>query len=158
MSVNQSCGRIVAIFTAPAAGLPVLRRDRVVARPGLGLEGDRYALGKGHWSADRNVSRDLTLIEIEVIDSVADSLGTPVHPGAFRRNIVTRGVRLNELVGVRFRVGAAIAVGTKLCEPCNYLARLVQLDVVPRLAHRGGLRADLLHAGEIEEGAEICPL
>ena len=153
---DEITGRIVGIFTAEAIGMPMVRRDRVIARPGVGLEGDRYATGTGYWSADRKVSRDLTMIEAEVIDSVIEQLGLPVDAGAFRRNIVTRDIRLNDLVGVRFRVGSILAQGTKLCEPCEYLARLLQLDILPRLVHRGGLRVDVLGAGEIAEGAEIC--
>jgi MOSC domain-containing protein YiiM len=148
-------GYVVSIFTAPSAAAAVVRRDRVMARPGVGLDGDRYATGQGYWSADRRVSRDLTLIEAEVVDSVVADLSAPIDAGAFRRNIVTRGVRLNELVGVRFRIGPVIVLGTRLCEPCEYLARLVHAGLLPPLVHRGGLRADVLTAGEIAEGAHV---
>jgi len=148
-------GRVVGIFTAPAASTPVVRRDRVIARPGIGLDGDRYALGTGHWSGDRKVSRDLTMIEAEVVESLARSLGIPLDAGALRRNIVTRGIRLNDLVGVRFRIGSVLVQGTTLCEPCDYLARLVHQPILPRLLHRGGLRVDVVSVGEIADGADV---
>lgn len=138
--------------------MSVVRRGRVVARPGFGLDGDRYATGNGYWSADPKVSRDLTMIETEAVESVIQNLAIPLDAGAFRRNVVTRDIRLNELVGVRFRIGSVLALGTKLCEPCEYLARLLHADVLRLLAHRGGLRVDVLTEGEITEGAEICLL
>jgi hypothetical protein len=100
-------GRVEAIFTAAAEALPVQRRTRVMARPGIGLDGDRHATGNGYWSGDRRVGRDLTLIEAEAIEDVAAKLGVDLELGVMRRNIVTRGVRLNDLVGTRFWVGAA---------------------------------------------------
>ena len=97
-------GRIEAIYTAPAEALPVIRRTQVHARPSVGLDGDRYTLGTGFWSRDHKVSRDVTLIEAEVIEALRDERGGLFDHGSFRRNIVTRGVRLTELIGKRFRI------------------------------------------------------
>jgi len=152
---NSINGYVTAIFTAPGAGLPVVRQQRVVARPGIGLDGDRYAAGTGYWSANLQVSRNLTLIESEVIESLAADLGVALEPGALRRNVVTSGVRLNDLVGVRFWIGDVEVLGTRLCEPCDHLATALGLPIVAPLVHRGGLRADVLTAGELVEGARI---
>ena len=149
-------GRVEAIFTAPAEALPVVRRERVMARPGIGLDGDRYTTGTGFWSGDTKVSRDLTLIEAEVVDDLERDLGAPVDAGALRRNVVTRGIRLNELVGVRFRVGGVLAEGTSLCEPCVHLERVVGRPLLRPLVHRGGLRATVLTVGEIARGDTIA--
>jgi MOSC domain-containing protein YiiM len=149
-------GRVEAIFTAPAAGAAALRRARVVATPGVGLQGDRYAAGIGHWSPDKRSGRDLTLIEAEVIDSLCEEMGLALDVGVLRRNVVTRGVRLNDLVGVRFRIGPLLVYGTRLCEPCEYLVQIVGAPLLAPLVHRGGLRVDVLSAGELVEGAEIC--
>jgi MOSC domain-containing protein YiiM len=121
------------------------------------LDGDRYAEAGGYWSANRKVSRDLTLVEAEVIEALGAEFGLAIEPGALRRNVVTRGIRLNALVGVRFWIGPVLVQGTRLCEPCDYLARLLGLPIVAPLAHRGGLRADILCEGEIIEGAVLKP-
>lgn len=118
-------GRVEAINTAPSEELPVVRRDRTYARPGIGLDGDRYVNGTGYGSDDNKVSRDLTLIEAEVIDSVCRQLGERLEASRFRRNLIRRGVRLNELVGKRFAIGKVFVEGTSLCEPCAHLERVV---------------------------------
>src|SRR5689334_1621214 len=148
-------GWIQAIYTAPAEALPVIRRTQVHAHSGVGLDGDRYALGTGFWSRDHKVSRDVTLIEAEVIEALGDECGRPFDQGSFRRNIVTRGVRLNELVGKRFRIGELVLEGTTLCEPCAYLERLVGRPILQALVHRGGLRANILTIGNIRCDDEI---
>src|SRR5215469_7884502 len=142
-------GRVEAIYTAPSESLPVVRRDRTYARPGIRLDGDRYANGTGYWSGDNKVSRDLTLIEAEVIDRVCRQLGEPLEAGRFRRNLVSRGAKLNELVGKRFSIGKVVVEGTSLCEPCAYLERVVGRPILRKLVHQGGLRANILTMGEI---------
>src|SRR4029077_16021155 len=148
-------GRIEAIYTAPAEALPVIRRTQVHARPSVGLDGDRYTLGTGFWSRDHKVSRDVTLIEAEVIEALRDERGGLFDHGSFRRNIVTRGAKLNELVGKRFRIGELVLEGTSLCEPCAYLERLVGRSILQALVHRGGLRANILTIGNIRCDDEI---
>lgn len=142
-------GRVEAIYTAPSEALPVVRRDWTYARPGIGLDGDRYANGTGYWSGDNKVSRDLTLIEAEVIDSVCRQQGERLEAGMFRRNLISRGVRLNELVGKRFAIGKVVVEGTSLCEPCAHLERVVARPILRKLVHQGGLRANILTMGEI---------
>lgn len=148
-------GRVEAVFTAPAEALPMQRRTRVLAKPGVGLDGDRYATRNGYWSGDSNVSRDLTLIEAEAIEGVAAEIGVELGFGELRRNIVTRGVRLNDLVGVRFWIGSVLVEGTALCEPCAHIARVAGKPILRPFVHRGGLRSNILTVGEIEEGASI---
>jgi MOSC domain-containing protein YiiM len=72
-----------------------------------------------------------------------------------RRNIVTRGIDLNALVGERFAVGEVQCLGQRLCEPCAHLQRLTQPGTLRGLVHRGGLRADILAGGVIRVGDEI---
>ena len=148
-------GRIAGIYTAMAEGLPVTRRERVRAFPGIGLDGDRYANGTGFWCKDHRVSRDLTLFEAEVGDSVSAQISSTIDYGVFRRNLITTGVRLNDLVGLRFQIGSIVVEGTSLCEPCEYLQRIVGLSILRPLVHRGGLRANILTLGEICQGDSI---
>ena len=151
-------GTVVAIHVAPGGGEPMVGRERVRAIAGVGLEGDRYATRTGQWSADPRVDRDITLIEAEVIEDLEASEGIVLGPGETRRNVTTRGIRLNELVGRRFRVGDAICEGTRLCEPCQYLTDLLGKPVLKPLVHRAGLRAHIVEGGEIAVGAEVAAL
>jgi MOSC domain-containing protein YiiM len=143
------------IHIARAAGQPMELLESVHARPGIGLEGDRYANGVGHYSNDRRVSRDLTLVQREVIDELRLEHGIVLEAGETRRNITTFGVDLNGLVGRRFFVGNVLCVGTRLCNPCQYLADLLHKAVVRPLVGRAGLRADVLTEGRIHVGDPI---
>lgn len=151
-------GRVEAIHIAPATEAPMVAVDRVRAIAGVGLEGDRYATRTGTWSPDPRVDRDITLIEAEVIEDLAATDGIHLAPGETRRNVTTRGIRLNDLVGRRFRVGDALCEGTRLCEPCQHLTDAVGKPILQPLVHRAGLRARILEGGQIEIGAEVAPL
>jgi MOSC domain-containing protein YiiM len=150
-------GQVAAIHIALQAGEPLQAVDRVRATVGVGLEGDRYATGRGHYSHDRRVSRDLTLIEAEIIDALYTEHGISLEAGETRRNLTTRGVRLNALVGRRFWIGTILCEGTRLCEPCQYLADSLGKPVLRALVHRGGLRADILADGYIQVGDVVRP-
>jgi MOSC domain-containing protein YiiM len=147
--------RVEMIHIAPSVGAPMVGLERVRAIAGVGLEGDRYARGAGQWSDDSQVDRDLTLIEAEVIEDLAATDGIVLAPGETRRNVTTRGIRLNELVGRRFLVGDVECEGTRLCEPCQYLTDSVGKPILKPLVHRAGLRARILTDGEIANGSEI---
>jgi len=134
-----------------ARRLPVsVDSARLVA--GQGLEGDRYFLGKGSFSHWRGTGRALTLVEAEALEDVGLSFA------AARRNVVTRGVDLNALVGVRFRVGEVECLGRRLCEPCRHLERLEGDGLMRSLAGRGGLRADVLGEGLVTVGDPVVVL
>jgi MOSC domain-containing protein YiiM len=116
------------------------------ALAGRGLVGDRYYSRSGTWSDyPDQTGMHLTLIEAEVLKAVG------LSGAEARRNVVTRGIRLNELVGDRFRIGAVVCAGIRLCEPCTHLSQLTGIPV-EALVHRGGLRADILSDGEIAVG------
>ena len=148
-------GRVEAIHIAPIAKAPMVAVERVRALAGVGLEGDRYAARTGTWSPDPRVDRDITLIEAEVIEDLAATAGIALAPGETRRNVTTRGIRLNDLVGRLFRVGDVVCEGMRLCEPCQTLVDGLGKPVLRPLVHRGGLRAHIVEGGEIEIGAEV---
>ena len=143
-------GRIEAIWVSPSAGEPATARTRARALPGRGLDGDRHVTGDGTFPSGLPGSA-LTLIEAEVCESFAPPLGPDDH----RRNVVTRGVALNDLVGHEFRLGTVRCRGMRLCEPCTVVQRYAGRPVLRALVHRGGLRADILAEGEIAVGDEI---
>jgi MOSC domain-containing protein YiiM len=127
------------------------------ALAGRGLEGDRYAAKAGTFTPADGFARgyDLTLIEAEVLAELALPDGGRLDVAAARRNVVTRGVDLNALVGRRFRIGDVECVGQRLCEPCSHLERLTTKGVLRGLIHRGGLRADVLTDGRVSIGDAI---
>lgn len=147
---------VEAIHIASAAGERMRALESVRAIAGVGLETDRYALGLGYYR-DGRVSRDLTLIEAEAIETLAREHGIDLAAGETRRNLTTRGIALNELLGRRFWIGEILCEGTRLCEPCRYLADLTCKPLLPALVHRGGLRADILRGGVIRRGDQVRP-
>ena len=123
-----------------------VREARAVA--GKGLKGDRYFKGEGDTWEDPG--KELTLIEAEAVDALASESGVKLEYGDARRNVVTRGVPLNHLVGKEFLVGSVRLRGIRLNEPCAHLAELTERKVLSGLVHRGGLRAQILNDGTIQ--------
>ncbi|MFN2383573.1 MAG: MOSC domain-containing protein [Gemmatimonadota bacterium] len=143
---------IAAIHIARAAGAPLAPLDHVRAVPARGLEGDRYFAGAGTFSKGGRPDQQVTLIEAEALADLERDYGIGLAPGASRRNLTTRGIPLNHLVGRTFRAGGATLRGIELCEPCGHLERLTQPGVKKGLIHRGGLRAEIVSEGVIRVG------
>lgn len=148
----------MSIHITDGGGQPMRPVDRIRAIAGVGLEGDRYAIGSGHYSGDPKVDRHLTLIEVEAIEALATGSGIVLAPGETRRNVTTRGIHLNHLVGRRFRIGDVECEGTRLCEPCQYLTDLLGQPILQPLVHRAGLRARIVTGGEIAPGDEVAAI
>jgi hypothetical protein len=144
-------GTVEALVIAATATAPVRAVDAVRARPGAGLEGDRYAAGGGTFASGRPGSA-LTLVDAAVLDELAAERGAPVD---HRRNVVVRGTDLNALVGREFAIGEVRCRGRRLCEPCAHLDRLNAGGVLRPLVHRGGLRADVLSEGVLRVGDRL---
>ncbi|MBI3637826.1 MAG: MOSC domain-containing protein [Candidatus Rokubacteria bacterium] len=159
-------GTVVSIHVAPEAAAPMIVVPEARAVPGRGLEGDRYFFGKGYYSPKPGVGgRQVTLIEMETIEALLDGVlnaegeigGIKLTAAESRRNIATRGVPLNHLIGRKFRVGDVLMEGTRLCEPCKYLESLTAPGVMGSLVHRGGLRALIMNEGLIRVGDVVRP-
>lgn len=147
-------GTIESIHIASAAKQPAQSVDQALAIPGVGIEGDRYATQQGTFFKPLP-DFELTLIEAEALEALLRDYGVRLSAGEARRNLVTRGVALNHLVGVEFRVGEVRIRGIRLCEPCSHLQELVARPVIKGLRHRGGLRAQILTPGTIRVGNEV---
>ena len=147
----MNTGTVEFIYIAPTATAPTVAVTEVVAIPGVGLEGDRYGLGKGTFSKPEP-DFELTLIEAEAIEALKGDYNVELAPGEARRNLVTRGIALNHLVGRDFQIGEVRAHGIRLCEPCDHLQRLTGRQLIKGLRHRGGLRAQILTPGSIRVG------
>jgi MOSC domain-containing protein YiiM len=129
----------------------------VRAVPGRGLEGDRYFRGEGSFSKNPGGGRQVTLVEREMLDLLAREHGILLDPVDTRRNLLTSGVALNDLVGKEFQIGGVRLKGIRLAEPCSHLERLTQPGVLKGLVHRAGLRADILDEGVLRVGDAIVP-
>jgi MOSC domain-containing protein YiiM len=144
-------GEVVAIFIARGAAAGMEAVNEATLESGRGIAGDRYHSGIGTFSSKGRHKPDseVTLIESEEIDRFNRVTGQSLDYGAPRRNVVTRGIALNELLGVRFKAGEVVLEGIRLCEPCAHLARLAGSQVLPELVHRAGLRATIISGGRI---------
>jgi MOSC domain-containing protein YiiM len=128
-------GRVEGIFVSESKGDLPHSVDTIRAVSGAGLVGNRYFYGDG----DAPPGRALTLIAAES-----------------RRNVLTRGIDVNALVGKRFRVGGVECLGIELCEPCIDLERMTKPGVIKGMVHRAGLNADVLSDGEIAVGDAVA--
>lgn len=146
---NAGAGEVAGLLVAPSAETPLSRLESVEAIPGRGLAGDRYEAGRGTFSG-RGRGYELTLVEAEALDAVDLSWEQA------RRNVVTRGIALNALVGRRFTIGAVECIGRRLAEPCSHLEKLARPGIIRPLVHRAGLRADILAGGTISVGDRVA--
>jgi MOSC domain len=138
---------VVAIHLGAPRNPDLWEVDSVRAVAGKGLEGDRYFFADG-----AEPGRALTLVEEECVEDVR------LAPGATRRQLTTRGVRLNDLIGKRFRVGEVECYGVELCEPCSHLEKMTRPGIVKELFHRAGINADIVSDGTISVGDPIVEL
>jgi MOSC domain-containing protein YiiM len=144
-------GRVEAIFITGEHGEVPAAIDRVQAHAGRGLEGNRY-----YWpDGDAPSGGAVTLIAAEATDAVAAEGAVSVTPAETRRNVLTRGIDVNALVGKRFRIGNVECEGVELCEPCASLESMTQPGMIKAFVHRCGLNADILNDGEIAVGDKI---
>jgi MOSC domain-containing protein YiiM len=151
-------GSVVEIWLAGAAAEPMRRVASVEAVAGLGLAGDRYALGGGTWARYPDLEKQVTLIDRDDVAALAAETGSELTPGDTRRNLVTAGIDLPALVGRWFTVGDVLLFGMKRCPPCTHLERLTGVRLVKAMAHRGGINAAVFAGGPVAEGAVVRPV
>lgn len=133
-----------------------LTEARIVA--GVGIDQDRYAQRRGTYSARHHIDRQVTLIEEETLDALARDHAIELAPHEHRRNLTTRGVALNHLVGRYFRIGEGLLFGGRLNVPCRYLEELLGKKVFKPLIHRSGLNARVLAGGTLRLGDPVVPV
>ncbi|MBI3940507.1 MAG: MOSC domain-containing protein [Acidobacteria bacterium] len=138
---------IEKIFIAAVGGAGMQSLEEVEALAGAGLEGDRYCRGSGYWS--KVDACEVTLIESEDLEQIVAATRVSVLNGEHRRNLVTRGLRLESLAGRRFRVGDAILEFDRLRPPCRYIESLTERNMTKALLEGGGICARVLHPGKI---------
>jgi hypothetical protein len=156
-SSTESIGTVELIALASEAEGPMRSVSTAQAVEGRGLLGDRYERKAGTFSKPGGRGYDLTLVEAEALEELS-AKGVELAPIEARRNLVVRGIALDDLIGRRFRIGEVECYGQRRCEPCSHLERLTQPGVLRGLVHRGGLRADLLSNGRIRTGDSVAAL
>jgi MOSC domain-containing protein YiiM len=150
-------GVVADLYLSATAGGDMQHRDEVEVHAD-GVVGDRYSRQSGSWSSKPGSGRALTFVEEEAIEAVRRDYGIDLVPGATRRNVVTRGVALNHLVGRRFRLGEVEVVGVRLAEPCAHLEALTAKGVRRAFVHRGGLRGEVVSGGRVRVGDPVRTL
>lgn len=153
-------GSVISLHIAKETKAPMQTVEIVHAIPGRGIEGDRYFLGTGHFSEHFGKEHEITLIEVETIQALNaehEELAN-FQAAEARRNVVTKDVPLNHLVGHEFQVGEVRLRGMRLCDPCLHIAQITHHFVLSGLVHRGGLRAQILTEGYIRVDDPIIDL
>jgi MOSC domain-containing protein YiiM len=151
-------GALVAIHRADGASAPMVPLSDATLEAGVGILGDRYATRTGTYSARHHVDRQITLIEIETLEALARDRHLELAPHEHRRNLTTRGVPVNHLVGRYFSVGACVLYGGRLNVPCKYLEGLLGKPVFRPLVNRSGLNARVVIGGVIRPGDPVEPI
>jgi MOSC domain-containing protein YiiM len=151
-------GVLREIWRTPTAAAPMERLPAATLLAGLGLDGDRYALGGGTWAGYPQLEKQLTLIDADEVAAVARETGSALLPGDTRRNLVTTGIELPALVGGWFAVGETLLFGAKRCPPCTHLERLTGTRLVRAMVQRGGINAGVFAGGPIRVGDVVRPV
>ena len=132
----------ICITNKSAEEMQEVNTVKVIARKGI--VNDRY------FNENNDQALQITLIESENIDYYNQISETNIPYISFRRNIITKGIQLNDLVGKEFLIGNVKIKGHRLCAPCRYLQEMLkQKNLVKKLLNRGGLRCEILTDGII---------
>ncbi len=142
-------GVVEGIYVARGGSAAMERVEEVNTIEGCGIEGDRYCEGTGYWTPYGDVC-EVTLISSEDLDYIENELGIRVKNGEHRRNIITRGVRLEDLRGRRFKIGETILEYDRPRPPCRHVQDLSEPGMTRALKGRGGICARVIEAGKIQ--------
>ncbi len=152
-------GAVTHLHITARAFLPMRAQESVELVAGRGIAGDRYMLGieQGYYSEKPEEGRQVTLFESEVLEAISRDYKVELLPEEHRRNITTRGVPLNWLVGRRFRIGPCLVEATRLSVPCRHIEQILDKQVFDAMVHRSGLNCRILVGGTVRVGDEIRP-
>ena len=160
MAVEPSWTGVVAhLHVAARAFLPMRAQEAIELVAGRGILGDRYMLGveQGFYSEKPEEGRQVTLFEEEALEAIRRDYGIEMSPAEHRRNVTTRGVALNHLVGRRFRLGPCLLEATRLSVPCRHIEEILEKPVFDPMVHRSGLNCRILEGGTVRVGDAIRP-
>ncbi len=145
-------GIVEKIYLASQAQVPIESVDSAELIPSKGIVGDRYYFRTGTFSdkSDMRPDSELTLIESEEILAFNQTTKLNYSSDAFRRSIVTKDIRLEELIGKSFFIGEVELKGIRFCEPCAHLAGILGNEIMTHMIHKTGIRAQILKQGTIK--------
>lgn len=150
-------GLVEGLHLCPRSFLPMRSVPVLTLVAGRGVEGDRYAVGEGFYSDRPEEGRQITLFEAETLEALARDHKVALAPADHRRNVTTRDVPVNHLVGRRFRIGAVLLEGTRLSTPCRHIEQITGQEIFTFLLNRSGLHARILDGGDIRLGDAVIP-
>lgn len=152
-------GLVEHLHITARAFLPMRAQDSIELVAGRGIVGDRYSLDseQGFYSAKPEEGRQVTLFEAEVLEAMRRDYKVEMLPEEHRRNVTTRGVPLNWLVGQRFRLGPCLLEATRLSVPCRHIEEILDRQVFDAMVHRSGLNCRILEGGTVRLGDTIRP-
>ncbi len=150
-------GKIEGLHITPRSFLPMRNLETLELIEGLGIEGDRHSINEAFHSDRPEEGRQITFFEAETLEALKRDHDIALRPEQHRRNVTTRGVPLNHLVGRRFRVGACVVEATRLTTPCRHIEQITGLEIYEVLLHRAGLNAKIVKGGQIHLGDIIEP-
>ena len=155
--MSATGGSVEGIFISPEFEQLPSRSRRSRSFPARASAATATSSPRAGSRAGEEAGHDLTLIEAEALEALEAEQGIELTAAESRRNVLTRGVGLNDLVGKRFRVGEVECEGVELCEPCNHLEGLTRPGVLRGMVHRAGLCAEVLSGGSIRVGDAVAP-
>ncbi|MBK0329465.1 MOSC domain-containing protein [Rhodobacteraceae bacterium F11138] len=150
-------GKVEGLHVTPRSFLPMRNMEKLQLIEGLGVEGDRHSINEAFHSDRPEEGRQITFFEAETLEALKRDHHIILKPEQHRRNVTTRGVPLNHLVGRRFRVGTCVVEATRLTTPCRHIEQITGLEIYEVLLHRAGLNAKIVKGGEIHLGDIIEP-
>lgn len=150
-------GIVIGLHIAPRSFLPMKTVPQLELVANVGITGDRYASEDGYYSDRPEEGRQITLFEAETLEALKRDCGIDLAADEHRRNVTTRHVPLNHLVGQRIRIGDCLLEATRLSTPCRHIEQITGKDIFEPLLHRSGLHARILEGGSIRAGDTICP-
>jgi MOSC domain-containing protein YiiM len=151
----MNAGRVARIFVGSRESGPIQELAQVEAVEGRGLKGDRY-FDEG--SGDHDPTLEVTLFSSEGLDAGRAAGDLDITPEDMRRNLMTEGVTLPDLLGQRFAAGEVVLEGLELNPPCAHLQKLAGKPLLKPMIDSGGIRARIVTGGMIRAGDEIRPL
>ena len=152
-------GIVRYLHVTPRAFLPMRAMPGLVLVPGVGIEGDRYMIGRetGFYSAKPEDGRQITLFEIETLWALERDHGIDLAPAEHRRNVTVEGVPLTHLVGRRFWLGETLLEATRLSIPCRHIEEITGKTIFDPLINRSGLNCRILQGGSVQLGDTVRP-
>jgi MOSC domain-containing protein YiiM len=147
-------GFVRHLHITPRAFLPMRAMPAITLVAGLGIEGDRYMIGReeGFYSHKPEEGRQVTLFELETLEALKRDAKIDLGPQEHRRNVTVEGVPLNHLVGKKFWLGETLLEATRLSIPCRHIEEITDKAIFDPLINRSGLNCRILQGGVVRIG------